>query len=101
MGNKITINPVTRLEGHGKIDIFLNDNGDDDHPVITRHQVEKSNAPHTGLNDFNVVKPAAPFPDLPCYVDPGTVIAQDGVPEANDKCLFLCHIFLCVSDLRR
>jgi len=28
MGKKITINPVTRLEGHGKIDIFLNDNGD-------------------------------------------------------------------------
>jgi len=28
MANKITINPVTRLEGHGKIDIFLNDNGD-------------------------------------------------------------------------
>lgn len=28
MGKTITINPVTRLEGHGKIDIFLNDNGD-------------------------------------------------------------------------
>ncbi len=28
MANKITINPVTRLEGHGKIDIFLNDKGD-------------------------------------------------------------------------
>jgi F420-non-reducing hydrogenase large subunit len=25
---KITIDPVTRLEGHGKIDIFLNDEGD-------------------------------------------------------------------------
>lgn len=25
---KITIDPVTRLEGHGKIDIFLNNNGD-------------------------------------------------------------------------
>jgi len=25
---KITIDPITRLEGHGKIDIFLNDNGD-------------------------------------------------------------------------
>ena len=24
----ITINPVTRLEGHGKISIFLNDDGD-------------------------------------------------------------------------
>lgn len=25
---KITIDPITRLEGHGKIEIFLNDNGD-------------------------------------------------------------------------
>jgi len=25
---KITINPITRLEGHGKIEIFLNDEGD-------------------------------------------------------------------------
>lgn len=24
----ITINPITRLEGHGKIDIFLDDNGE-------------------------------------------------------------------------
>ncbi len=28
MGKKITIDPITRLEGHGKIDIFLNDSGD-------------------------------------------------------------------------
>ncbi len=27
MKNKITIDPITRLEGHGKIDIFLNDEG--------------------------------------------------------------------------
>ncbi len=27
MGERITINPVTRLEGHGKIDIFLDENG--------------------------------------------------------------------------
>ncbi|MFL7791694.1 MAG: nickel-dependent hydrogenase large subunit, partial [Anaerolineae bacterium] len=25
---KISIDPITRLEGHGKIDIFLDDNGD-------------------------------------------------------------------------
>jgi len=24
---KITIDPITRLEGHGKIEIFLNDEG--------------------------------------------------------------------------
>jgi len=28
MGKRISINPVTRLEGHGKIEIFLNDQGD-------------------------------------------------------------------------
>lgn len=28
MGKRITINPLTRLEGHGKIEIFLNDKGD-------------------------------------------------------------------------
>ncbi|MGD0237301.1 MAG: Ni/Fe hydrogenase subunit alpha, partial [Syntrophorhabdales bacterium] len=28
MGKQITINPITRLEGHGKIDILLNDQGD-------------------------------------------------------------------------
>jgi F420-non-reducing hydrogenase large subunit len=27
MGEKITINPITRLEGHGKIEIFLDDQG--------------------------------------------------------------------------
>ena len=26
--NRISIDPITRLEGHGKIDIFLNDDGD-------------------------------------------------------------------------
>jgi F420-non-reducing hydrogenase large subunit len=25
---KVTIDPITRLEGHGKIEIFLNDAGD-------------------------------------------------------------------------
>jgi len=28
MAERITINPITRLEGHGKIEIFLNDQGD-------------------------------------------------------------------------
>jgi len=28
MGKRITINPITRLEGHGNIEIFLDDNGD-------------------------------------------------------------------------
>ena len=28
MGKRITVDPITRLEGHGKIDIFLNAQGD-------------------------------------------------------------------------
>src|SRR3990172_8285175 len=28
MGQKITIDPITRLEGHGKIDIYLDDEGE-------------------------------------------------------------------------
>ncbi len=28
MAERITINPITRLEGHGKIEIFLNAQGD-------------------------------------------------------------------------
>ena len=28
MTQRITIDPITRLEGHGKIEIFLNDEGD-------------------------------------------------------------------------
>jgi F420-non-reducing hydrogenase large subunit len=28
MGKRITIDPITRLEGHGRIDIFLNDKGE-------------------------------------------------------------------------
>lgn len=27
MGKRITIDPITRLEGHGKIEIFLDDTG--------------------------------------------------------------------------
>ena len=28
MSKRVTIDPITRLEGHGKIEIFLDDNGD-------------------------------------------------------------------------
>ena len=27
-GNRVTVDPITRLEGHGKIEIFLDDKGD-------------------------------------------------------------------------
>lgn len=34
MGKRITIDPITRLEGHGKIDIFLNGKGDVDRAYL-------------------------------------------------------------------
>jgi F420-non-reducing hydrogenase large subunit len=34
MGKKITIDPITRLEGHGKIDIFLDDAGNVENAVF-------------------------------------------------------------------
>ena len=32
---RITIDPITRLEGHGKIEIFLNDQGNVDASVLS------------------------------------------------------------------
>jgi F420-non-reducing hydrogenase large subunit len=34
MSKKVTIDPITRLEGHGKIDIFLNDQGNVDRAYL-------------------------------------------------------------------
>ncbi|MBN1854397.1 MAG: Ni/Fe hydrogenase subunit alpha [Pirellulales bacterium] len=34
MASRVTINPITRLEGHGKIDIFLNDEGNVDRAYL-------------------------------------------------------------------
>ncbi|MDD5629689.1 MAG: Ni/Fe hydrogenase subunit alpha, partial [Elusimicrobia bacterium] len=31
---RVAIDPITRLEGHGKIDIFLNDQGDVDRAYL-------------------------------------------------------------------
>jgi len=39
MSKRITIDPITRLEGHGKIEIFLTDEGDVDN-VSTAHGQE-------------------------------------------------------------
>lgn len=34
MPRKITIDPITRLEGHGKIDIYLNEEGNVDRALL-------------------------------------------------------------------
>ena len=52
---RILIDPITRLEGHGKIDIFLNDKGD----------VEKAYFQVPELRGFEVFSRGRPAEDMP------------------------------------
>ena len=51
----VSINPVTRLEGHGKIDVFLNDKGD----------VERAYFQEPELRGFEVFSLGRPAEDMP------------------------------------
>jgi hypothetical protein len=51
----ITVDPITRLEGHGKIDIFLNDQGD----------VERAYMQVPELRGFEVFSLGRPAEDMP------------------------------------
>jgi hypothetical protein len=42
----VTINPITRLEGHGKIDIFLDDKGDVERGIQHRPARRRHAADH-------------------------------------------------------
>jgi len=55
MNQKITIDPITRLEGHGKIDIFLNDAGN----------VEKAYLQVPELRGFERFAQGRPAEDMP------------------------------------
>ncbi|MDI6793944.1 MAG: Ni/Fe hydrogenase subunit alpha [bacterium] len=55
MSQKIVIDPITRLEGHGKIDIFLNDQGD----------VEKAYFQVPELRGFEKFAEGRPAEDMP------------------------------------
>ncbi len=55
MGRKITIDPITRLEGHGKIDIFLNENGG----------VERAYFQVPELRGFELFAKGRPAEDMP------------------------------------
>jgi len=57
MGKKITIDPITRLEGHGKIDIFLNDDGNVDHAYFQVPELR-------GFERFAVGRPAEDMPQI-------------------------------------
>jgi len=57
MSRKISIDPVTRLEGHGKIDIFLNDQGGVDHAYFQVPELR-------GFEQFAKGRPAEDMPQI-------------------------------------
>ncbi len=54
---KITIDPITRLEGHGKIEIFLDDQGDVDRAYLQIPELR-------GFEAFCVGRPAEDMPQI-------------------------------------
>jgi len=57
MSRKITIDPITRLEGHGKIDIFLNDEGNVDRAYFQVPELR-------GFERFARGRPAEDMPQI-------------------------------------
>ncbi len=57
MGQKITIDPITRLEGHGKIAIFLNDSGNVDRAYFQIPELR-------GFEKFAEGRPAEDMPQI-------------------------------------
>lgn len=67
MGKTIRIDPITRLEGHGKIDIFLNDSGNVERAFLQIPELR-------GFENFVVGRPAEEMPQITsriCGVCPG------------------------------
>lgn len=67
MGKRITIDPITRLEGHGKIEIFLNDAGDVERAFLQIPELR-------GFEKFVEGRPAEDMPQITsriCGVCPG------------------------------
>ncbi len=54
---RISIDPITRLEGHGKIDIFLNDQGDVDHAYLQIPELR-------GFEVFSLGRPSEDMPQI-------------------------------------
>jgi F420-non-reducing hydrogenase large subunit len=57
MERKITIDPITRLEGHGKIEILLNDQGDVDRAYLQIPELR-------GFERFAIGRPAEDMPQI-------------------------------------
>jgi F420-non-reducing hydrogenase large subunit len=53
----ITVDPITRLEGHGKIDIFLNDQGDVDRAYLQVPELR-------GFEIFSLGRPSEEMPQI-------------------------------------
>ena len=54
---RVTIDPITRLEGHGKIDIFLDDAGDVEHAYMQIPELR-------GFEVFSIGRPAEDMPQI-------------------------------------
>jgi len=57
MSQRITIDPITRLEGHGKIEIFLDDKGDVERAILQIPELR-------GFEQFAVGRPAEEMPRI-------------------------------------
>jgi len=57
VNKRITINPITRLEGHGKIEIFLNEAGDVDRAFFQVPELR-------GFETFSLGRPAEEMPRI-------------------------------------
>ena len=57
MGKKVTIDPITRLEGHGKIEIFLNESGNVDRAYLQIPELR-------GFEQFAVGRHAEDMPQI-------------------------------------
>ncbi|MBC8491659.1 MAG: Ni/Fe hydrogenase subunit alpha [Candidatus Marinimicrobia bacterium] len=67
MGKRITIDPITRLEGHGKIEIFLNDEGNVERAFLQVPELR-------GFEKFSIGRMAEEMPRITpkiCGVCPG------------------------------
>jgi F420-non-reducing hydrogenase large subunit len=56
-GKRITIDPITRLEGHGKIEIFLDDKGDVERAILQIPELR-------GFEQFAVGRPVEEMPRI-------------------------------------
>src|SRR5512142_3352 len=61
MGKRVTIDPITRLEGHGKIEIFLKDDGSVDNVFFQVPELR-------GFEKFAEGRPVEEMPRITCRI---------------------------------